>query len=57
MLADAGLRASVLVRDLRSGRELGIEPDVPYPLASVVKLPLVVAVLERAAVGRSTWGR
>ncbi|OCI33117.1 serine hydrolase [Oerskovia enterophila] len=51
VLDAAGLRASVLVQDLGTGRELAIEPDVPYPLASVVKLPLLVAVLERAAAG------
>lgn len=52
VLEAAGLRASVLVQDLGTGRELAIEPDVPYPLASVVKLPLAIAVLERAAAGK-----
>lgn len=51
LLDAAGLRASVLVHDLGTGAEIAIEPDVPYPLASVVKLPLAVAVLERAAAG------
>ena len=47
VLRDAGLRGSFLVRDLDSGEEVGIEPDVPLPLASLVKLPLAIATLER----------
>ncbi|WP_022893395.1 serine hydrolase [Agromyces subbeticus] len=47
VLGEAGLRASVAVKDLRSGRGLAIEADEPYPLASVVKLPLALAVLRR----------
>lgn len=50
-LGDAGLRASIAVEDLRSGRRLGIEADEAYPLASVVKLPLALAVLRRFGVG------
>ncbi|GAA0994888.1 serine hydrolase [Acrocarpospora macrocephala] len=46
-LDDAGLRGSFLVRDLRSGDELGIEPDLEFPVASLVKIPLAVATLER----------
>ena len=49
VLAEAGLVASVTVRDLETGRELAIDPDVAYPLASVVKLPLAIAVLREAA--------
>ena len=51
VLADAGLTASIVVRDLMRERELGIEPDTAYPLASVVKLPLALAVLRLAASG------
>lgn len=47
----AGLRGWFLVRDLRTGEELGIDADVPVPLASVVKVPLAVAVLDRVASG------
>jgi beta-lactamase class A len=47
----AGLRGWFLVRDLRTGEEIGIEPDVRVPLASVVKVPLAVAVLDRVASG------
>ena len=47
-LDDAGLRGSFLVRDLDTGDELGIDADVQYPVASLVKVPLAVATLERA---------
>ncbi|WP_144127884.1 serine hydrolase [Catellatospora sichuanensis] len=50
-LHDAGLRGSFLVRDLDSGQELGIEADVEWPVASLVKVPIAVATLERAARG------
>ncbi len=46
-LDDGGLRGSFLVRDLHSGHEIGIEPDVPFPIASLVKIPLAAATLER----------
>ncbi|SFR78692.1 beta-lactamase class A [Agromyces sp. CF514] len=48
-LDDAGLTASITVRDLGTGRELALDPDVAYPLASVVKLPLALTVLRRAS--------
>ncbi|MBR7826779.1 serine hydrolase [Actinospica sp. MGRD01-02] len=51
-LADAGLTGSFLVRDLSDGREIGIDPDVVYPVASLVKVPLAVAVLDRIHAGR-----
>ncbi|GAA5152102.1 serine hydrolase [Amycolatopsis dongchuanensis] len=47
VLDDAGLRGSFLVRDLRSGAEIGFETDTPWPLASLVKVPLAVATLTR----------
>ncbi|KDN19622.1 serine hydrolase [Amycolatopsis rifamycinica] len=46
-LDEGGLRGSFLVRDLRSGTELGIDPDREYPIASLVKVPLAAATLER----------
>jgi beta-lactamase class A len=46
-LDEGGLRGSFLVRDLRSGAELGIDPDREYPIASLVKVPLAAATLER----------
>jgi beta-lactamase class A len=45
------------VRDLATGREIGIDPDVAYPIASLVKVPLAVAVLDRIHAGRSTEPR
>ncbi|WIV54666.1 serine hydrolase [Amycolatopsis nalaikhensis] len=46
-LAEGGLRGSFLVRDLRTGVEIGIDPDREYPIASLVKVPLSAATLER----------
>jgi len=51
-LADAGLTGSFLVRDLASSREIGIDPDASSPIASLVKVPLAVAVLSRVHAGR-----
>ncbi|MFD7747379.1 serine hydrolase [Streptomyces sp. NPDC059698] len=50
-LHDAGLRACLLVRDLGTGEELGIEPDTELPSASLVKVPLALATLERVRRG------
>jgi beta-lactamase class A len=50
-LADGGLSGSFLVRDLATGREIGIDPDHQYPVASLVKVPLALAVLERIRTG------
>ncbi|KQZ08046.1 hypothetical protein ASD23_06055 [Agromyces sp. Root1464] len=52
VLRSAGLRASIVVRDLGSGRELSLAGEDTYPLASVVKLPLALAVLQRIDEGR-----
>lgn len=51
-LAQAGLRASILVRDLRTGRELDLDGDVATPAASLTKIPIALAVLTRVADGR-----
>jgi len=56
-LADAGLSGSFLVRDLATGQEIGIDPDVELPIASLVKVPLAVAVLERIHAGRLDGAR
>lgn len=56
-LDDGGLRGSFLVRDLRTGDEIGIDPDVEFPLASVVKVPLAVATLDRVRTGELDGGR
>ncbi len=50
-LRDGGLRGSFLVRDLDSGEEVGIDPDLGFPAASLVKVPLAVATLERVHAG------
>jgi beta-lactamase class A len=52
MLADAGLSGSFLIRDLATGEEIGIDPDIEYPSASLVKVPLAVTVLGRIHDGR-----
>lgn len=46
-LRDGGLHGCLLVRDLHTGEELGIEPDTPLPSASLVKVPLALATAER----------
>ena len=46
-LHDGGMRGCVLVRDLHTGEELGIEPDTQLPSASLVKVPLALASAER----------
>ncbi|HEY0533859.1 MAG TPA: serine hydrolase [Actinoplanes sp.] len=46
VLRDAGLTGSFLVRDLDTGEEIGLDPDLEYPIASLVKIPLALAVLE-----------
>lgn len=51
-LAEAGLSGSFLVRDLATGEEIGIDPDRAYPIASLVKIPLAIAVLEAVRAGR-----
>jgi beta-lactamase class A len=50
-LDEAGLRGSFLVRDLPTGDELGLDADVERPVASLVKVPLAVAVAERIEAG------
>jgi beta-lactamase class A len=50
-LDDGGLRGSFLVRDLDSGDELALDADLAFPVASLVKLPLAIATLERIARG------
>lgn len=50
-LDSAGLTGWFLVRDLDSGEEIGIDPDTVVPLASLVKVPLAAAVIDRVAEG------
>ena len=46
-LDEAGLEGAFLVRDLDGGAEAAIDADAAYPVASVVKVPLALAVQER----------
>jgi beta-lactamase class A len=46
-LRDGGLHGSFLVRDLETGEEIGIDPDIEFPVASLVKVPLALATVER----------
>ncbi len=50
-LAEAGLRGSFVVRNLDTGEELSLEPDVEYATASLVKVPIALATLERCRRG------
>ncbi|PRY02421.1 serine hydrolase [Allonocardiopsis opalescens] len=50
-LDDGGLRGSFLVSELRTGDEIGIEPELRFPIASLVKVPLAIAVLDRIRTG------
>ncbi|GAB3458741.1 serine hydrolase [Kineococcus endophyticus] len=47
VLADAGLEAGIVVRDLDAGRAVGLDPARPFPCASLVKVPLALATLLR----------
>ncbi|WP_229403285.1 serine hydrolase [Micromonospora okii] len=51
LLDEAGLHGAFLVRNLDSGEEIGFDTEISYPVASLVKVPLAVAVLERIARG------
>ncbi|MCA1218426.1 serine hydrolase [Streptomyces sp. 8L] len=57
LLADAGLSGSFLVRDLSTGEEAAIDADRELPIASLVKLPLAIAVLDRVRTGRIDGAR
>ena len=51
LLKDAGLTGSFLARDLHTGVEIGIDPELEFPVASLVKVPLAVAGAERIEAG------
>ncbi|NGN69495.1 serine hydrolase [Streptomyces sp. A7024] len=46
-LNDGGLHGCYLVRDLHSRQEVGIDADTQLPAASLVKVPLALATVER----------
>ncbi|MET9452571.1 serine hydrolase [Streptomyces cinerochromogenes] len=49
--AALGMRGSFLARNLDTGEQLGFGADEPTPLASVVKVPLALVVLDLIAAG------
>ncbi|AEY93530.1 beta-lactamase [Streptomyces hygroscopicus subsp. jinggangensis 5008] len=49
--AALGVRGSFLARDLGTGEQLGFDIEESTPLASVVKVPLALVVLDRIAHG------
>jgi len=55
-LDDAGLTGSFCVRDLDTGAEIGIDADVEYPVASLAKVPLALAVRTAVHAGRLDGG-
>lgn len=51
-LSDAGVTGWVHAVDLDTGRELGLEPDAPVVMASVLKVAVLVELFRRIADGR-----
>lgn len=47
LLAGFNGQVGISVRDLRSGRGAGVAADEAFPMQSVVKLPVAIAVLDR----------
>lgn len=50
-LENAGLSARIIARDLDSNAEVVLSPDGALPLASLVKVPVALAVLNRIGAG------
>lgn len=50
-LEDAGLRARIIARDLDSRAEVALSAEGAMPLASLVKVPIALAVLNRVEAG------
>lgn len=46
-----GLTGGFVARNVDTGEELGFDPDVAYPLASIAKLPLALVALDQIAAG------
>lgn len=44
-------RAGVFIKDLVTGREIGINADTLYPTASMIKVPIMVAVFDKVERG------
>lgn len=47
-----GVSGHFLARNIDTGEQLGFDIDVPVPVASVIKVPIALAVLEQIAAGR-----
>lgn len=54
--ARLGIRGHLLARHLETGEQLGFDVDALVPLASVVKVPIALAVLDRIASGELDAG-
>ena len=52
-----GVRGHLLARHIATGEQLGFDVDTPIPLASVVKVPIALAVLERITAGELKAGQ
>ncbi|WP_167198472.1 serine hydrolase [Brevibacterium pigmentatum] len=50
-LEQAGLSARIIARDLDTNAEVALAPDGALPLASLVKVPIALAVLNRIVAG------
>lgn len=55
-LEEAGGVVGIAATDLASGRHLGHREDELFPLASVIKLPVLVALYEEVLAGRAELG-
>ncbi|MGH3376659.1 MAG: serine hydrolase [Actinoallomurus sp.] len=49
--ARADMYGHLLARNIDTGEQLGFDIETPVPIASIVKVPLALAVLERIATG------
>ncbi|MCC7208198.1 MAG: serine hydrolase [Anaerolineae bacterium] len=54
IIADSGAQIGVAIRHIESGVELMIGADTPVPLASVVKIPVLVEAFNQLGQGRFT---
>lgn len=55
--AALGVQGSFLAQNVDTGERLGFDVDEPVPLASVVKVPLGLVVLDRIAAGKTDPAR
>ncbi|HHY96198.1 MAG TPA: serine hydrolase [Firmicutes bacterium] len=55
LLPAAGKRTRTRFLDLQSGRDFGINADLPLPQASTVKVPIVLYLNHLVAQGKASW--